>query len=117
MSGFARAKSNPNQKGLSLLFYVVMHCAKAKPSCLTELPECLPLLEKAVAYPIEELEFDVAVIQKDMMQVRSVFAAEAAACKNPADGWSAVINRLKDQGDLGVARLQDLTLELQEMTK
>eukprot|EP01045_Picozoa_sp_COSAG04_P017564 COSAG04_NODE_1562_length_6335_cov_34.922226_4_plen_815_part_00 len=101
--------------GLTLLFYVVLHCMQTKPSAL-DFPKEFEPVGKAFAYPLDALTGDVAKIIKDVKGLEK-FAKEAKECKDPADKWAERVDDFSKRMSASVAVLGKFIARLGEMSK
>jgi hypothetical protein len=106
---------SPFRKGLTLLFYIALHCMKTKPSCL-DLPKEYEPVGEAFSYPFDMLTGDVAKIVKDIDGMLK-YAEEAKQCKDPADKWEDQISGFAKKMEMNKAMLDGLITRLGEMSK
>jgi hypothetical protein len=97
---------SPFRKGLTLLFYIALHCMKTKPSCL-DLPKEYEPVGEAFSYPFDMLTGDVAKIVKDIDGMMK-YAKEAKECKDPADKWEEQIGDFANKMEANKQVLADL---------
>ena len=102
------------QQGLTLLFYIALHCKNTKPSCLDLPKEFVPVGE-AFSYPYDMLTGDVAKIVKDIDGMMK-FAKEAKECKDPADKWEEQIGDFAVRMEANKGMLDDLINRLGAMS-
>ena len=103
---------SPFRKGLTLLFYIALHCMKTKPSCL-DLPKEYEPVGEAFSYPFDMLTGDVAKIVKDIDGMLK-YAEEAKQCKDPADKWEDQISGFAKKMEMNKAMLDGLITRLEQ---
>ena len=101
--------------GLTLLFYIALHCMKTKPSAL-DFPKEFEPVGEAFAYPYDMLTGDVAKIIKDVKGMEK-FAKEAAECKDPADKWEEQVGDFSKRMSAKVVVLEKLIARLGKMSE
>ena len=101
--------------GLTLLFYIALHCMKTKPSAL-DFPKEFEPVGEAFAYPYDMLTGDVAKIIKDVKGMEK-FAKEAAECKDPADKWEEQVGDFSKRMSAKVVVLEKLITRLGKMSE
>jgi hypothetical protein len=106
---------SPFRKGLTLLFYIALHCMKTKPSAL-DFPKEFEPVGEAFAYPYDMLTGDVAKIIKDVKGMEK-FAKEAAECKDPADKWEEQVGDFSKRMSAKVVVLEKLIARLGKMSE